>query len=204
MERKWVLCCDSGTTNPSLQGCDVKTRNKTLPLQFLVLSTYSSFWEVLARESPCVFFSCPESSSADTSTDHLSLLSITKLRAGSPESLCHTPSDFSAGSHQLCPVEVEAWVATKEKTGSTSGFLRYILWFTLSFMTGLFQLIFLSRLLSDANIPVSTYPLPSITDFSLFTFHDIYSRYRLLFNYSFWGLVAVDFYLVSSWFKQWN
>lgn len=51
MERKWVLCCDSGATKLSLQWCDVKNRNKTPRPLLLVLSNHSFF---SSREDPYV------------------------------------------------------------------------------------------------------------------------------------------------------
>lgn len=152
METKWILCSDSGATNPSLQWCDVKTRNKMPPPPFLILPTHSSFWEVLSREVPCVAsFAVLRAILQIFCIDHLSLLSITRIGSWQPSiSLSHTIQFFSWKSPSLSSWGEEAWGGlscheTKDWLNIWV-FLRYILWFTPSFMTDLLQLIFLSWL----------------------------------------------------------
>lgn len=175
MERKWVLCCDSGATKLSLQWCDVKNRNKTPRPLLLVLSNHSFF---SSREDPYVVSFPVLRATLQIGLKMAFLCSPSpELRAGSPTSLCHTPSHISVGSHHPCPVEVVAWVAMKEKTGSTFECFSHTYCNSLPLSWLVYSsLYFCPGYISDASIPVSSYPPQSITDFSLFTFHDVCSK----------------------------
>ena len=191
-ERRCALCCDSGSTNSSLQWCDVKNNNKKIPGTTIIAFFSDPFLflvgSVFQRSPMRSFFSCPGSNSANLPIDPLSSSAFHLLNWElAVQHLCLTHHlIFQLKMAAPAQLRWRHWVVVKEKISSTSGDCSGTYFDSIS-LSGLVY----SCLPSWCEYSCIPYQFPSITYFFLLIFHHLYSSQTLLFNCSFWDLVVV-------------